>query len=79
MNVGLVYSENEAWDYPAPHLTNGFPLKAFLPSFPPHGSAGLQGKPMWGAGGRCSTNPPALTLSQGNFVSVAPVTQCRNY
>lgn len=36
VNVELIYSGNEAWDYPVPHLASGISIKASLPSFPPH-------------------------------------------
>lgn len=46
--------------------------KSIFPSFPPHGPAGLQGKPMWGAGGRCSNKPPSFNPAKGMF-SVLPL------
>lgn len=67
VNVGLICSENEACDYPVPHFADGFPIKAFLPSFPALVPAGLQGKHTWGAGGRCSNKPRSFNPAKGTF------------
>lgn len=69
VNVGLIYSENKTCDYPVPHLANGFPLKAIpalLPTPYPF-PAGLQGKLMWEAGGRCSDKSPSFNSAKGIF------------